>query len=148
MESKNDVPVVKDKPFPKVPPFRDEKFSDIDEEIADLKKSVKCLQTKMDAADNDLGITSTNINDLFRSVYRNHESIMEEINIINEKIKFMNNGSEMVTRYMNEKKDYENKIRLIKMENEWLTSKNNKLVLENEQLSLRIKRAERKRCSS
>lgn len=122
----------------------EEKFSELDEEIADLKKSVGCLQVKMDAADNDLGLMSANINDLFRSVYRNHESIMEEINIINEKFKFMNNGTNMVGKYMNDKKDYENTIRLIKMENEWLTSKNNQLVLENKQLNSRIKRAERK----
>lgn len=57
----------------------EEKFSDIDEEIADLKKSVICLQGKMDVADNDLGLMSADINDLFRSVHRNHESIMDEI---------------------------------------------------------------------
>lgn len=57
----------------------EEKFSELNEEIADLKKSVGCLQVKMDAADNDLGFMSADINDLFRSVHRNHESIMDEI---------------------------------------------------------------------
>jgi len=91
----------------------------------------------MDVADNDLGLMSADINDLFRSVHRNHESIMEEINVINEKIKLVNDGFEMILRYIDERIDNENKMRIIEL-------KNNQLELENKQLNSRIKRAERK----
>lgn len=56
------------------------KFSELDEEIAKLKQTITSLQTRMDAADNDIGILSVNDSDLDISVYRIHDCVMEEIN--------------------------------------------------------------------
>ena len=84
----------------------EEKFSDIDEEIADLKKSVKCLEVKMDAVDNDIGILSVNDSDLVRSVYRKHDSVMEEINHINNKINVIDKKINMMVAKIDDINQY------------------------------------------
>lgn len=84
----------------------EEKFSELDEDIADLKKSVKCLQVKMNEADNDIGILSVNDSDLVRSVYKKHDSVMEEINHINDKINVMDKKINMMVAKIDDINQY------------------------------------------